>query len=151
MFAGICPTNRLFFQVTQNSGGVFKANVTGGDLLGCTQPWGISSGSGGTLQIAGSATTVGTKKAWLSTTLTHPQLWLSQSPATYTASYTAATGNPPVNGAWTEQPTAGGAPITIMLNNALGLTAPGRQTYRVSASYTAGWGPAPAAAFYSLG
>jgi hypothetical protein len=143
----VCGGSQLFFTVAQNSGGVFKASVTGGALTGCSNGW-TSVPSGGTLQISGSAITVGTRKAWLATTLTHQQIYSSMGHlSTYAANFTSATGNPPVNGIWAEQPTTGGAPLSIMLNNAPSLTSPGQLTMNVSASYYA----QSSAASYSLG
>jgi hypothetical protein len=139
---GVCGSAQLFFTVTQNSGGVFKASVgnitgVGGQLAGCTNGW-TRVPAGGTLQISGSAITVGTRKAWLATTLTHTQIYTSMgTPYTYAANFTGATGNPPVNGIWAEQPTAGAAPVALMLNNAPSLTSPGQLTMNVGASYYA--------------
>lgn len=146
---GVCGGSQLYFTVTQNSGGVFKANVTGGALTGCSNGW-TSVPAGGTLQISGSAITVGTRKAWLATTLTHQQIYTSMGhPYTYAANFTSATGNPPVNGIWTEQPTTGSAPLKFMFNNAPSLTSPGQLTMNVTATYNP-YTPA-AAQSYSLG
>jgi hypothetical protein len=144
----VCGGSQLYFTVAQNSGGVFKASVTGGALTSCSNGWG-SVPAGGTLQISGSAITVGTRKAWLATTLTGSQTMSGSPSHTYAANFTSATGNPPVNGIWTEQPTTGGTPLSIMLNNAPSLTSPGQLTMNVSATYNP-YTPAAAQA-YSLG
>jgi hypothetical protein len=137
-----CAGNGLTVKVTQNSAGVFKANVTGGSFSGCSSAWTLNAV--GALQISGSSITVGTNKAWLATTLTGTQ---TGGGSTATANYTSATGNPPVNGAWTQQPTAGAAPVTVKLDHAPTLTGPAYYM-TTSAVYTITGGPATS---YSLG
>jgi hypothetical protein len=109
----ICSTNAANFKVTQNSGGVIKATITTRTLNGCFQ--GFSAVSTGNLQISGSSIAVGTNSAWRGTTLTGA---LMHGTSPITENFVSATGNPPVNGVFVQQPTAGGSPFTISLNNA---------------------------------
>lgn len=107
----ICnPTYVL--QVAQNSGGVFRANVTGRSLGCFVQNWGVLPG--GALQISGSSTTVGTNKSWAATNLTGS---VNVSGTTYTENFSGA-------GVSAQQPIAGGAPVSIVLNHAGTFSAP---------------------------
>jgi hypothetical protein len=143
---GTCPgPNGYIFKVTQNSGGVVKADVQTAFLANCNGAFVQSSV--GKLQISGSSTTVGSNKAWLGTTLTGS--FTLNGTITYTESFTGATGSPPANGVYVQQPTAGGAPVSIVLDHAGSISGPsGLTSTTVSASYTLAGSPAAA---YSLG
>jgi hypothetical protein len=121
------------FQVAQNSGGIFKANIIARKPNCGIYNWGaILTGA---LTISGSSTTVGSNKAWASTSLTGA---LALSGHTYTENFTGA-------GVSAQQPTTGGSPVSIVLNNAGTMTTPGvTGTYTGTGSYNLG-------ASYSLG
>jgi hypothetical protein len=128
-FLDACGNNVLVFTVTQNSGGIFRANVTNRSLSACANPWGANQS--GSLQISGSSTTVGTNKSWAGTTLTGS---LSLSGTTVNENFTGA-------GVSTQQPTTGASPVSIVLDHAgtmsggtLNLKASG--TYRIAGAYS---------------
>jgi hypothetical protein len=132
--------NDDFFTVTQNSGGVFKANLTDQLLRVCSS--GIQGKPGGSLQISGSPITVGSNKAWLATTLTGS---LVTPVGTWTENFTSATGNPPSNGVYVRQPATGATPVSIVLEHAPSVTGPGittpytvSETYNIVGSYSLG-------------
>jgi hypothetical protein len=130
----ICQGTTVALQVTQNSGGVVKFAVNGRQLSGCSQNW---TATGGTLQISGSSITVGSTKAWLSTTLTGGTV------GGLAENLVSATGNPPANGVFSQQPTSGASPVSIVMNNAGTLTgagAPFTETggFTLSGSYSLG-------------
>jgi hypothetical protein len=148
-FASLCQQVRLRFTVVQNSGGVFKANALGssGPQDGyntCSIGW-TAVNPVGALQISGSAITVGTNKAWLSTTLSGQQV---ASGTNYNTSFPSATGNPPAHGVWAQQPTTGGAPLSVVLDHASTGSAVSWFN-NVSVTYTI-WAD-PVATAYSLG
>lgn len=120
-----CEGASLSYKVTQNSGGVFKATLTaGGNVLkfGCTSPMeGISVG-GGALQISGSSVANGANTAWLGSTISNIGWKLIGVPGQMYGSLTSATGSPPKNGVFSQQPTAAKAPVSIVLEHAAGLT-----------------------------
>jgi hypothetical protein len=131
----VCPGENLdSFTVTQNSGGVFKANLTNQILRNCNAPSvGGKPGVGG-LQISGSPIAVGSSKAWLATTLTGS---LSTPAGTWTENFSSATGNPPTGGVYAQQPATGASPVSIVLDHAASVTGPGITTpYTVSETYT---------------
>jgi hypothetical protein len=114
----LCQDTTVGLKLTQNSGGVVKFAISGRQFGGCTQAaWGFS---GGTLQISGSSITVGSTKAWLSTTLTG-----STSGGGLSENLISATGNPPVNGIFSQQPISGASPLSIVMNNAPAITGVG--------------------------
>jgi hypothetical protein len=134
----ICATNILAFKVTQNSGGIFNATITNRSLSGCANNWGV--GQAGNLKISGSSIAVGATSAWRTTTLTGTLQLYSN---VYTENFVSATGNPPVNGVFAQQPTSGASPVTITLNNAGSITGPGLNgtvtgSYVLSGSYSLG-------------
>jgi hypothetical protein len=101
------------FHVVQNSGGVFKSNITGRKLSCAVNGWGwVTTGA---LTISGSSTTVGSNKVWVGTSLTGA---LTLGGNTYTENFTGA-------GVSAQQPTTGGSPVSIVLNNAGTMTTPG--------------------------
>jgi hypothetical protein len=131
----ICQGVTVGLKVTQNSGGVVKLAVASRVYGGCSTGW---SFSGGTLQISGSAITVGSTKAWLSTTLTG-----ATSGTGLTENLVSATGNPPVNGVFSQQPISGASPVSIVMNNAPAITgvgAPFTETggFTLTGSYSLG-------------
>jgi hypothetical protein len=117
------------FQVAQNSGGVFKANVLI-HPMNCTVF--SASSSGGVLQVSGSSTTVGTSKSWASTTITG---------ATFSAAGCPCAENF-TSGVSARQPTAGSSPVSLVLSNASQITvAPSTfwtetGTYSIAGSYS---------------
>jgi hypothetical protein len=117
-----CVTNYLALQVTQNSGGVFKANVVERSLNTCSIGW--LPKTAGMLQISGSSTTVGANKSWAATTLTGSMTYGS----TYTESFSGA-------GVSAQQPTAGGSPVSVVLNHAGTMTSSAGPVYNVSGTY----------------
>jgi hypothetical protein len=121
-----CAGTRVGLQVTQNSGGVVKFTIPTRLFDGCNTGWGFGTG---TLQISGSAITVGSTKAWLSTTL-------SSAPSGYTENLVSATGNPPVNGVFAQQPTSGASPVSIVMNNAGTITGPGATIWTETGGFT---------------
>jgi hypothetical protein len=98
-------------------------------------------GNTGALTISGSSTTVGSNKVWAGTSLTGT---LTSGGATYTENFTGA-------GVSAQQPSAGGSPVSVVLNNAGTMTRPGLAgTLTVTGTYnvqTTGGVSAP----YSLG
>jgi hypothetical protein len=123
-----CQPNKTL-QVTQNSGGVFKANNLGG-RMNCYNAW---AETGGVLQVSGSSTTVGSNKSWASTTLTGTlSLGAGSSSENFTTGISA------------RQPIAGGSPVSIVLNNAAtigpGVLTNGTETgtYNIAGSYSLG-------------
>jgi hypothetical protein len=132
----VCQGVTVGLKVTQNSGGVVKLAVASRVYGGCSQAgWGFG---GGTLQISGSAITVGSTKAWLSTTLTG-----ATSGGGLSENLISATGNPPVNGVFSQQPISGASPVSIVMNNAPAITgvgAPFTETggFTLSGSYSLG-------------
>jgi hypothetical protein len=128
----VCATNRMYLQVTQNSGGVFKASTAiARDLINCANSW--SANVSGGLQISGSSTTVGANKSWASTTLTG-SVWLTG--ITLNENFTGA-------GVSAQQPTAGASPVSVVLDHAatfaggtLNLKVSG--TYQLSGAYSLG-------------
>lgn len=104
----------------QNSGGIFKAAISGGSLDSCAPyQWTIPPGGTPTpeLQVTGSSTAVGTNKAWLGSTMTVMQL---SGGNIYSGTFAGATGNPPANGVYAQQPGTT-SPVSVVLNNAAGL------------------------------
>jgi hypothetical protein len=130
----ICQGTSLALKVTQNSGGVVKFSIPTRLFSGCSTSWGASAVA--TLQISGSAITVGSTKAWLGTTLTGGIAGLAEN-------LISATGNPPVNGVFAQQPTSGASPVSIVMNNAPALTGSGAPFtenggFTLSGSYSLG-------------
>jgi hypothetical protein len=124
----VCQGVTVGFKVTQNSGGVVKLAITNRVYGGCSQAgWGAS---GGTLQISGSAITVGSTKAWLSTTLTGGTV------GSLAENLISATGNPPVNGVFSQQPISGASPVSIVMNNAGTLTGAGGAAWTENGGFT---------------
>jgi hypothetical protein len=128
-----CSANALYLKVTQNSGGVFKAELAGPwrTLSACANPWG--AGHTGSLQISGSSTTVGSSKSWAATTLTG---FLTLSGVTMIENFSGA-------GISAQQPTVGATPVSVVLDHAgtmtgggLNLTVSG--TYRFPGAYSLG-------------
>jgi hypothetical protein len=117
-----CADNALIVKVTQNSGGVFKAGNVDRILSSCANPWGGTSS--GTLQISGSATTVGSNKSWASTTLSDSS----------TIGGSIVTENFSGAGVSAQQPTSGGTPLSIVLDHAGTMTA-GVQNLKASGTY----------------
>jgi hypothetical protein len=140
-FFDSCGQASLSLKLTQNSGGVVKFAITSRQLNSCIAVW--NPQPTGTLQISGSSITVGSTKAWTSTTLTGTVLGSGN---TYTENFVSATGNPPVNGVFAQQPTSGASPVKIVLNHAPSFTGPSLSA-TVTGSYTFS-GPAGS---YSLG
>jgi hypothetical protein len=134
----VCVSNFVGLKVTQNSGGVVKAAVTSRALTNCANNW--SAGQAGTLQISGSSIVVGSASAWRSTTLTGS---LTLGGSTYNENFVSATGNPPVNGVFAQQPTGGASPVSIVLNQAPSIVGPSLNgtvtgNYTLSGSYSLG-------------
>jgi hypothetical protein len=121
-------------QVAQNSGGVFKANV-GIRTLNCLASRFKAYSNIGSLQVSGSSTTIGSAKVWAATTLTGQLSGPvgSQFPENYAGAGVSA-----------QQPTAGGTPVSIVLNNASSISGPGltagtaSATFNVAGSYSLG-------------
>jgi hypothetical protein len=121
-------------QVAQNSGGVFKANV-GIRTLNCLASRFTAYSNIGSLQVSGSSTTVGSAKVWAATTLTGQLAggFGSQYPENFSGAGVSA-----------QQPTAGGTPVSIVLNNASSINGPNlaggkaTATFNVAGSYSLG-------------
>jgi hypothetical protein len=112
-----CTNVSVNYKVTQNSGGVFKAEMTGlnfpkgWECTSGTMTWGGATGAK-VLEVSGSSTAVGTESAWLGTKL--GIFWIQTAPyEIHSESLTGATGNPPANGVFMQQSTAAKAPISI--------------------------------------
>jgi hypothetical protein len=131
----VCGATALQLKVTQNSGGVVKFAIVTRGLTGCSSG-GFNPAQSGTVQISGSSITVGSTNAWLTTTLTGTI-------GTMPENLVSATGNPPVNGVFAQQPTSGASPVSIVMNNAgtlTGATGPWQETggFTLSGSYSLG-------------
>jgi hypothetical protein len=111
-----CKGGSYSFKVTENSGGNFKASITGGSFTGCT-PYSLTVEPTGELKVGGSSIAVGTAKAWLSTTLF---TFLGSPVGPYYGLLASASGNPPANGMYAQQP-AVGAPVSVVAAHANGL------------------------------
>ena len=109
-----CNSASLTFQVTQNSGGIFKAQVTGGAHTGCIAAESVVGTPSTLLQVGGSSVVNGTGKAWASTSLTVDVQFLGQF---YFGSFSGATGSPLAHGVFAQQPTTG-TPVSVALNDA---------------------------------
>jgi hypothetical protein len=122
----ICSTNSMAVKVTQNSGGVFKADLLWQQLLFCASAsW--NDHGGGSLQISGSSTTVGTNKSWAATTLTG-SLTVNGGSSIYTENFTGA-------GVSARQPVTGATPVSIELDHASSITGPVLTPGKVSGTY----------------
>ena len=126
-----CNSASYTFKVTQNSGGTFKAAVIGGAQTGCA-PFTFTVLPTGELTVTGSSIAVGTNRAWEGTTLTNSETLAG---GTSSANFGGASGNPPANGTFTQQP-AGGSPVSIGQSNAGTLTGNVVGNARVTATYT---------------
>jgi hypothetical protein len=123
----VCQGVTVGLKVTQNSGGVVKLAISGRQFGGCSTTW---NASGGTLQISGSAITVGSTKAWLTTTLTGGTV------GSLAENLISATGNPPANGVFSQQPISGASPVSIVMNNAGTLTGAGGAAWTETGGFT---------------
>jgi hypothetical protein len=134
-----CKTHSYSFKVTQNSGGVFKAQVTANNFppSGCTGTGGPIQGfSTGTLQVNGTSVANGSNTAWLGSTLNGVEwTWSSWPGVVATGNFTSATGSPPANGMFTQQPTIAKAPVSVVLKHAGSWTGIG-PAGQFSATYT---------------
>lgn len=146
-----CEGTSLSYKVTQNSGGVFKATLTaGGNVVkpGCAAPMEGISHTGNVLQISGSSVVNGANTAWLSSTISNVGWKATGLPGQMFGSLTSATGSPPKNGVFSQQPTAAKAPVSVVLEHAATAECIGVWPgCSASATYTL----TGAAAAYSLG
>jgi hypothetical protein len=147
--AETCTSGTLNSKVTQNSAGVFKAEVTGGTFPFSCTPWTMSVESGGALQVTGSSVANGTNSAWLGATLNGLHVNLETGLGIYRmiGNFTSATGSPPANGVFAQQPTAAKAPVSVILAHASSLTECPFGACNVSTTYTL----TGTSAAYSLG
>jgi len=143
-----CNNESLSFKVTQNSGGVFKANLTGATfpLGSCAPAVQEAKSVVGELQVSASSVANGTNTAWLTTTLKEIFWTWPQQMANFSANFTSATGSPPSKGVFAQQPTAAKAPVSVILNKAGTVVGWGIEG-SVSANYTL----TGTSAAYSLG
>jgi hypothetical protein len=116
-----CANSSITFKVTQNNG-TFKAVPTGATFpkIYCTltMEWvNQEKAPGQELSVTGSSTANGTESAWLGTKFSFA--WkLPQVFEGWLANFTGATGSPPANGVFVQEPTAAKAPVSINLANA---------------------------------
>lgn len=116
-----CAEASISFKVTQNSGGVFKAEPTA-----VVFPKGKCSPANQTgypltpsqpMEVSGSSISVGANSDWLGTKLSFG--WTVEPlQGFFSAPFPSATGNPPTKGVYTQEPTAAKAPVTIVLDQA---------------------------------
>lgn len=116
----LCESASLSFSVVQNSAGVFKAKPTSNSFAKCAigQSGFVSPTGPNELQVSGSSTAVGANTDWLGTTLKGIGWEWPSAFAWFYANFTSASGNPPVKGVFTQQPTVAKAPVSIVLNQA---------------------------------
>jgi hypothetical protein len=113
----VCKSGNYQFKVTQNSGGVFKANVVGGTWKECFTPEGsLQPINTGYFQVSGSSVANGSNTAWLGTTA--KELTFTAGFQGWDANFSSATGSPPSKGLYTQQPTAAQAPVSFIFNKA---------------------------------
>jgi hypothetical protein len=115
-----CTNSSITFQVTQNSGGTFKAVPTAVSFPAypyCSPPtkW-LSTVKEQELSVTGSSTANGTETAWLGTKFRFS--WQVNSIENWHGAFTGATGSPPAKGVFVQQPTAAKAPISLNLAKA---------------------------------
>jgi hypothetical protein len=117
-----CASATLNVTVTQNSGGVFKASPTGpsgsASLNGCL-PAALAPQLGGSIvQVSGSSVASGSNTAWLNAGFSFWTMTWSSNSVPFKGILGAATGNPPTNGVFVQQPTTAKVPVSLVLSKA---------------------------------
>jgi hypothetical protein len=121
-----CAEAFMEYKVTQNSGGVFKAE---GTKLYFPESWCSplqqTGFNPGLLQVSGSAVAVSGNSVWTGTTLSNMRWYIgpefpvgSHYSGEQIGNFTGATGSPPAKGIMTRQPSVAKAPISIVFDRA---------------------------------
>jgi hypothetical protein len=134
-----CTSSSLNLSLTQNSGGMVVADVTGGSFAGCRLATTVNACCARLWHVivTGAAIIVGLNTLWNSVTARNVSVTFAG--GTYTGDLTT--------GIVAQQPVSGGAPVSIALNNAAKLAGPLTSNGQVTGTYTL----TGAAASYSLG
>jgi hypothetical protein len=132
-----CKKAEMSFKVTQNSKGIFKAAPSGSGVLWgeCLVAW-QKQYNPPSLTVSGNSISVGTNTDWTGATLENFSFEYQQ-PTWYVAgNVNSASGNPPANGMFIQQPTVAKAPVSIVLSKAPGMVSTGFGHVTLSAAFT---------------